>query len=117
MVFLWLCCEGWKLIGSYRYVSMSKTALVDDQDNVIAIWDGSTGKRLEFIVISHGDRLSSPRPMYTPIPTGGRHNHPAAANYGVSVACVPDPLPRRGSRHHAILSGHDLPCTALERAA
>ena len=44
MVFLWLCCEGWKLIGSYRHVSISNTVLVDDEENVIAFWDGECWK-------------------------------------------------------------------------
>ena len=42
MVYLWLCCEGWKLIGSYPHVSITKSTIVDDEGSVIARWDGDS---------------------------------------------------------------------------
>ena len=44
MVYLWLCCEGWKLIGSYPHVSISKTSILDDEGNLIATRDGDYWK-------------------------------------------------------------------------
>ena len=61
MVYLHLCCEGWRAFGPFRHLTLLATAITDQEDRVVAFRDGGGSWRTPGIWINYAWRT----PMVT----------------------------------------------------
>lgn len=70
MVYLHLCCEGWRAFGPFKHLTLLATAITDDEDRVICFRDGDGAWRTPGIFINYVWRT----PM---VSSSEEHPHPA----------------------------------------
>ena len=69
MIYLHLCCEGWRVFGPFRHLTLLATVITDEEDRVVAFIDGEGAWRTPGIWINYAWR--------TPMVTATEHHpHP-----------------------------------------